>query len=58
MFGYRNVDTRYRAHLTVRFGRYVEDDYVGDHCRERGEARKGIYLLNEQVSPRLTSMGR
>lgn len=56
--GYENVVTRYRAHLTIRFGRYVDGVYIGYHGHERGETRKGIYLFDEKVSQRLTSIGR
>jgi len=56
--GYREVDTRHRTHLTIRWGRYVESNQVPDHNQERGEARKRIKLLKEQISSRVTRRKR
>jgi len=49
----RKLDVRYRAYLTVGWGRHIQDDQLDDHSQKRGKAGSGVKLHSGQVSPQL-----
>jgi len=49
----RELDVRYKAHLTVGWGRHVQDDQLDDHSQKCGKEGSGVDLHSGQVSLQL-----